>query len=137
MIDRRRNGWIPLALLRLTLSGWCRQLTVQTSDAKQIVLTRADLESLPHAKITIGAAASQKTFEGVPLSAVLQKAGVEFGEAFKGKRLASWLVVELADGYRVVIALPELDPPSPRSTSSWPSRGTESRSTKRMGPPAS
>jgi len=28
----------------------------------------------------------------------------------KGKRLSSCLLVEAADGYRVVIALPELDP---------------------------
>jgi hypothetical protein len=28
----------------------------------------------------------------------------------RGKRLASYLLVEAADGYRVVIALPELDP---------------------------
>jgi hypothetical protein len=41
---------------------------------------------------------------------VLEKAGVEFGEAIRGKRLASCLLVEAADGYRVVIALPELDP---------------------------
>ena len=32
------------------------------------------------------------------------------GESLKGKRLASCLLVESADGYRVVIALPELDP---------------------------
>ncbi len=50
------------------------------------------------------------TFEGVPLKAVLERAGVGFGEALKGKRMASCLLVEGADGYRVVIALPERDP---------------------------
>ena len=49
-------------------------------------------------------------FEGVGLKLLLEKAGVGFGESLKGKRLASCLVVETADGYRVVIALPELDP---------------------------
>jgi hypothetical protein len=49
-------------------------------------------------------------FEGVSLKSVLEKAGVTFGESIKGKRLADCLVVEAADGYRVVIALPELDP---------------------------
>jgi hypothetical protein len=44
------------------------------------------------------------------LKRVLEKAGVPFGESMKGKRLASCLLVEAADGYRVVIALPELDP---------------------------
>jgi Oxidoreductase molybdopterin binding domain len=41
---------------------------------------------------------------------VLEKAGVTFGESIKGKRLATCLLVEAADGYRAVIALPELDP---------------------------
>jgi len=39
----------------------------------------------------------------------MEKAGVGFGETLRGKRLASYLLVEAADGYRVVIALPELD----------------------------
>jgi hypothetical protein len=41
---------------------------------------------------------------------VLEKAGVGFGETLKGKRMASCLLVEAADDYRVVIALPEVDP---------------------------
>jgi DMSO/TMAO reductase YedYZ molybdopterin-dependent catalytic subunit len=43
------------------------------------------------------------------VKALLEKAGVAFGEAIRGKRLASCLLVEAADGYRVVIALPEID----------------------------
>jgi hypothetical protein len=35
---------------------------------------------------------------------------VTFGDSLRGKRLSSYLLVEAADGYRVVIALPELDP---------------------------
>jgi len=41
---------------------------------------------------------------------ILEKAGITLGESLRGKRLASSLLVEAADGYRVVIALPELDP---------------------------
>jgi hypothetical protein len=48
-------------------------------------------------------------FEGVALVDVLKLAGVEFGESLRGKRLASFLLVE-ADGYKAVFALPELDP---------------------------
>ncbi|MFY9643907.1 MAG: hypothetical protein WAK29_01950, partial [Terriglobales bacterium] len=33
-----------------------------------------------------------------------------FGDTMKGQRMASCLLVEAADGYRAVIALPELDP---------------------------
>ncbi|HXM69303.1 MAG TPA: molybdopterin-dependent oxidoreductase [Candidatus Acidoferrum sp.] len=87
-----------------------QQLTIQTGTGKQTQLTRTDLEALPHVKITTSAPGSATTFEGASLKAVLEKAGVEFGETMRGKRLASYLLVEAADGYRVVIALPELDP---------------------------
>jgi hypothetical protein len=88
----------------------CQQLTVQGEDGKQAVLARADIEALPHIKVTASISGTSVTFEGIPLKAVLEKAGVGFGETMKGKRMASCLLVEAADGYRVVIALPEIDP---------------------------
>ena len=88
----------------------CQQLTVENGSGKQTQLTRADLEALPHVKVTTGSAGASATFEGVALGALLAKAGVGFGETLRGKRMASCLLVEAADGYRAVIALPELDP---------------------------
>jgi hypothetical protein len=88
----------------------CQQLTVQPEPGKQVVLQRADIEALPRVKVTTSASGTSATFEGVPLKAVLERAGLEFGETLKGKRMASCLLVEAADGYRVVIALPEIDP---------------------------
>ena len=83
---------------------------MQTEAGKQI-LSRADLEALPHVKVTASEHGSPAvSFEGVTLRSVLEKAGVTFGESMKGKRLADCLLVEAADGYRAVIALPELDP---------------------------
>jgi hypothetical protein len=89
----------------------CQQLTVQTDSGKQVVLNRTDLEGLPHVKVTASEHSSGPVnFEGVTLKSVLEKAGVSFGESMKGKRLSSCLLVEATDGYRAVIALPELDP---------------------------
>jgi len=102
---------IPL-LLSLTLQAallQCQQLTIQPEAGKQTVLSRADIEALPHSKITTGAPDSPVTFDVVTLKAVLERAGVTF-DKLSGKRLASCLLVEAADGYHVVIALPELDP---------------------------
>jgi hypothetical protein len=87
-----------------------QQLTIQAGDGKQTVLTRADIEALSHSKVTTGAGDTSITFEGATLHAVLEKAGISLGESMRGKRLASCLLVEAADGYRVVIALPEIDP---------------------------
>jgi hypothetical protein len=88
----------------------CQQLIVQTEAGKQI-LSLADLETLPHVKVTASEHGSPAVnFEGVTVKSVLEKAGVTFGESMKGKRLTNCLLVEAADGYRAAIALPELDP---------------------------
>src|SRR5206468_410611 len=47
--------------------------------------------------------------EGVELGEVLKLAGTKFGEQLRGKDLALFLLVQAADGYRAVFALPEID----------------------------
>ncbi len=69
----------------------CQQLTIQTEGGKQVVLARSEIEALPHIKVTTGASDTPAAFEGVALEAVLEKAGVGFGDTLKGKRLASCL----------------------------------------------
>src|SRR4029077_18630434 len=89
----------------------CQQLTIQTDSGKPVFLSRTDLEALPRVKVAASENSSGPVnFEGVTLKSVLEKAGVGFGESMKGKRLSNCLLVEAADGYRAVIALPELDP---------------------------
>jgi len=113
-----KNRPFTHALLVLLLSAalaQCQQLTIQTEGGKQTVLARSDIESLPHVKVATHASENHgsennATFEGVALKTVLEKAGVEFGHSMRGKRLASCLLVEAADGYSAVIALPEIDP---------------------------
>ena len=48
-------------------------------------------------------------YSGVPLAAVLRTVGVR-SDSLRGPALATRLVVEATDGYRVVIALSELEP---------------------------
>jgi hypothetical protein len=109
---RNRLFFAVLAVCLILQAGLAhsQQLTIQTGAGKQTLLARADLEALPHVKITTSVPGTAATFEGVTIKSVLEKAGVGFGETMRGKRLASYLLVEAADGYRVVIALPELDP---------------------------
>jgi hypothetical protein len=109
---RHRLSFIAafLALRLLVASAQAQDLTIQIEPGKQKVLTRAEIEALPHVKVSASIHGSLATFEGVSLQAVLEKAGVAFGESLRGARMASCLLVEGADGYRVVIALPELDP---------------------------
>jgi hypothetical protein len=98
------------ALVFSNASLQCQQLTIQTDSGKQVVLSRTDLEALPHIKVTASEHSSPVNFEGITVKSALERAGIVFGESMKGKRLSNCLLVEAADGYRVVIALPELDP---------------------------
>jgi DMSO/TMAO reductase YedYZ molybdopterin-dependent catalytic subunit len=53
----------------------------------------------------------ESQYEGVPLIALIDRAGAPAGAQLKGRiALSLYLVVEATDSYRVVFALPELDP---------------------------
>jgi len=72
-------------------------------------LTTTDLSKLSRRSVRVTDHGKEATFEGVPLGAVLRLAGVTFGEELRGKNLQLYLLVEAADGYKAVFALPELD----------------------------
>ena len=115
MLMHRNEKWLfPVAvwcvILLHSIAARSQQIAIQNEDGRRTILSRADLEALPHVKLKASAHDVSATFEGVTLKSVLEKAGVGFGETLRGKRLASCLVAEATDGYRVVIALPEMDP---------------------------
>lgn len=49
-------------------------------------------------------------FTGVALIAILEKAGVTTGSKLRGENLAKYVLVQAADGYEVILSLPEIDP---------------------------
>lgn len=85
-------------------------LSVKGEVARELKLTLADIAKLPRrivrAKDHDG---KEAAYEGVEISEVLKLAGAPSGEELRGKNLALFLVVDAADGYRAVFALPELD----------------------------
>jgi len=74
-------------------------------------LTVADLKTMPRKTLTVVHPHDKKTekYEGVALEEILHKAGVPQGEALRGPAMATYVVAEGADGYRVVFPLAELD----------------------------
>jgi len=86
-------------------------LLVRGDQGQETKFSLNDIARLPRVSIRArDEQGKESVWEGTTLFEVLKAAGVKFGEAIRGKALANYLLVEAADGYRVVFALPELDP---------------------------
>jgi len=76
-----------------------------------LTLHASDLATLPRQTLQVRDHDGQESvFEGMALVELLQRAGVPLGKDLRGDRMLTYVVVGAADGYRVVLALPELDP---------------------------
>jgi DMSO/TMAO reductase YedYZ molybdopterin-dependent catalytic subunit len=76
-----------------------------------LTVTLDDLQKMPRKTVRVENAHAKRTevYEGVPLYALLQKAGVPQGEQVRGPAMTSYVLVEAADNYRVIFSLAELD----------------------------
>lgn len=108
--DCRRAALFVVVCTELIAVANGQEITVQNESGATVKMAAAEIAALPHQQISVDDHGKTVRFEGVPVRLVLEKAGVTFGDTLRGKRLASCLLVEALDGYRVVIALPELDP---------------------------
>src|SRR5262245_39785089 len=73
--------------------------------------TLDDLATLPRREVRArDRDGTEATFAGVALVDLLRAAGVPLGTELRGSHMVLYLLVEAADDYRVVFALPELDP---------------------------
>lgn len=89
------------------------EIAVRVAEGKTVHLTDDDIELLPHQTVkATDHAGKEASYSGVPLYQLLQKAGMDFGDSLRGPALAQYVLVTAVDGYRVVFALPELDPRS-------------------------
>jgi Oxidoreductase molybdopterin binding domain len=87
-------------------------LIIEGDGIARFALDRKALDTMPRKKVSAKDYKSSTvvTFEGVELHEVLRRAGVKFGKELKHGELSKYLLVEAQDGYKVVFALPELDP---------------------------
>ena len=84
---------------------------VLVSPESRVVLHAADFARLPRdtARAQFHEQPAEE-YSGVPLPALLQLVGIR-SDSLRGRSLALRVVLEAADGYRVVLALTDLDPP--------------------------
>jgi DMSO/TMAO reductase YedYZ molybdopterin-dependent catalytic subunit len=74
-------------------------------------LTVADLKTMPRKTLRADNVHSKKTevYEGVLVEDLLQKAGVPQGEQLRGPAMATYVLVEAADNYRVLFSLEDFN----------------------------
>jgi hypothetical protein len=87
-------------------------LTISGDAARPLSLSLADLSGMPHKTLKVTNPHDQKdeVYEGVPLTDLLKLAGAAQGEQLRGAAMATYVLIEAVDGYRVVFSLAELDP---------------------------
>jgi len=86
-------------------------LSVSGDGTSALTLTSADLAGLPHETVSIEEQDGTKTaYQGVPLHAILAKAGIPMGHGLRGKALAAYVLASAKDGYQMIFSLGELDP---------------------------
>jgi hypothetical protein len=73
-------------------------------------LTATQIAALPRTTVTISDHGTNATFEGTELANLLTMVGVPAGEKLRGKELTGYVMIEAADGYHALFALPEADP---------------------------
>ncbi|HKV62076.1 MAG TPA: molybdopterin-dependent oxidoreductase [Candidatus Acidoferrum sp.] len=87
------------------------ELRITGAVSTPLVLTVADLKKMTRKTLTVVNPHDKKkeTYEGVLLEDLLAKAGVPQGEKLRGASMATYILAEAADGYRVAFSLAELD----------------------------
>ena len=111
MCQKGRPGALMLLTWAAVLTpARAQEITIQNESNAPVKVTAGEIAAMTHQKVSVDEHGKTVTYEGLPLRLVLEKAGVTFGNNMRGKRLSTCLLVEASDGYRVVFALPELDP---------------------------
>ncbi|HEX8837877.1 MAG TPA: molybdopterin-dependent oxidoreductase [Candidatus Acidoferrum sp.] len=79
--------------------------------ATPLTFSAEELKKMPRKTLKVVNPHEKKTevYEGVPLEELLRRAGVPQGANMRGAAMASYVVAEASDGYRVVFSLVELD----------------------------
>ena len=79
--------------------------------AAPLVLTAADLKSMPRKTVRVENEHVQKAevYEGVLVQDILKKAGATMGPKLRGPAMATYVLADAGDGYRVVFSLTEFD----------------------------
>jgi DMSO/TMAO reductase YedYZ molybdopterin-dependent catalytic subunit len=86
-------------------------LTITQKGSVLGTFSLASLEAAGAVAVTVEDDSGQSSeYTGVPIAQLLESVGVPLGKAVRSERLAEFVMVRAADGYRVLFSLAEIDP---------------------------
>jgi hypothetical protein len=94
----------------MALPAAAQSLVLKGPEGQSRTLSPAELAAMQQQTVTMTDHGHTHSYSGVPVSALIVLVGAPQGEALHGKAIADLVVVSAADGYRVVLALAEIDP---------------------------
>jgi hypothetical protein len=110
MTERRKLLVCLICCFFLVVTDFSAQtLEVIDTEGHATPLTAAQISNLPHTTVKVVDHDVPAQF-GVSLASLLSTTGVQLGDKLRGPRMTEVLMVEAADGYRVVFALAEMNP---------------------------
>jgi hypothetical protein len=83
---------------------------IKGADGQSLRVTAADLDASPQARAVLTHDGKSIAFDGARLDALLAKIGAPMGSALRGAALSQVVLVKASDGYRVALALSDVDP---------------------------
>ena len=102
---------LSILLLVVATAAQAQTVTLTGLDGRAVKVSAAELTAVPRTAADLnreGGGVSR--YEGVALPELLQHVGAPLGKALRGPALADIVVVQAADGYRVALALSDVDP---------------------------
>jgi len=85
-------------------------VSIEGEVQRKLTLESSDFLKMKRAKATlIDREGTSHVYEGVPVTDILDTAGVTLGRQLRGENLSKYLLVKCADGYQVLFSLAELD----------------------------
>lgn len=85
-------------------------ITIRGEVQKELELNASDLLKMERASAILkDREGISHQYEGVPVTRILDTAGVTLGKQLRGENLTKYLLVKCADGYEVLFSLAELD----------------------------
>jgi DMSO/TMAO reductase YedYZ molybdopterin-dependent catalytic subunit len=111
----RRTSTVAFAVLFLSIFVVAQQakplLKIDGKVASPLTFTQQEWAKLPRATVAFKGHSKEATqYEGVPLKLLLERAGVfQADKPMHGKELLQYVIVNAADGYRVLFSIGELE----------------------------